>query len=222
MAYANLQRSRNRTTTTVLVGALHLAVGYALVVGLGVSFVPKTPPKMDPIDFPLPEPTMSPPPETKTPPRDPIDTNITVDPIILLPQPSFTPGPAPIPTGTGDGIDVVTFPTPEPTFSPRAPTFLPKPATPIGNPANWASADDYPTRDLREGHQGITRFRLSVGVDGRVSGCTVTGSSGFPSLDAAACAKLTARGRFKAATGENGEKIAGTYASSVKWQIPED
>ena len=59
MAYANLQRSRNRTTTTVLVGALHLAVGYALVVGLGVSFVPKTPPKMDPIDFPLPEPTMT-------------------------------------------------------------------------------------------------------------------------------------------------------------------
>lgn len=224
MAYVDTQRRRNRPATVTVVTALHLAVGYALVVGLGVSWIPKKDNPFVSVEFPTPTPTKNPEPTTTEAPKaNPLDPPITtVIPPIPMPQPTFTAGPGPLPTGEATQVAVVIFPTPSPTPTYVAPRFTPKPAAPIGNPVNWASPDDYPTRDIREGNQGVTRFRLSVGTDGRVTGCTVTGSSGFPSLDAAACNKLTARGRFRAATGEDGEKIAGSFSSSIKWQIPKD
>jgi periplasmic protein TonB len=224
MAYVDTQRRRNRPATVTVVTMLHLAVGYALVTGLAVKWTEKKEIITEGFPIPAPVPTETPKPkDAKAPERTPLDPPIDVyTPPIPMPQPTFTTDPGPMPTAEATQIAEVNFPTPTPTPTYVAPRFTPKPATPIGNPANWASASDYPQRDLREGNQGVTRFRLSVGVDGRVTGCTVTGSSGFPSLDAAACNKLTARGRFKAATGEDGEKIAGSYASSIKWQIPTD
>jgi protein TonB len=95
-------------------------------------------------------------------------------------------------------------------LSPPAARFTPKAAAPLGDPARWVSPDDYPAGELRRGHEGTTRFRLSIGSDGRVSNCAVTGSSGWPVLDAATCTKLAARGKFRPATNEAGEKVAGT------------
>ncbi len=226
MAYADTYRSRNRTGTIAAVAGLHLMVGYVLVTGLAAHMI-KTPDKdfgainipLDPPPPPPPQPQVEPPPFAPKPFERPITI---VDPVFPLPQPTFTAGPTPLPTGSEGGVGTVAFPTPEPTFSPAAPRFTPKAAVPIGNPANWVSEADYPQRDIRDGNEGTTRFRLSISAEGRVTSCTVTGSSGFASLDAAACNKLSARGRFKSATGENGEKVAGSYASSIKWQIPED
>jgi protein TonB len=79
--------------------------------------------------------------------------------------------------------------------------------------------NDYPAQDLREGNEGTVRFRLGVSADGKVTSCTVTGSSTFPRLDAAACAKLIQRGRFEPATDENGTKVAGTWYNAVRWSI---
>ncbi len=225
MTYVDTYRSRNRTATITVVAGLHALLGYALVTGLAAHFVPKDPPKMQPIDFPLPKPLPSPPPKPDERQRTPLDPPITViDRPIPMPQPTFTVSPQPLPSAEPTQIATVLFPTPSASASPTPPPprFKPKPAEPIGNPANWVSPSDYPTTDLRRGNQGVTRFRLSIGTDGRVTGCTVTGTSGFATLDAAACAKLTARGRFRAATGEDGEKVAGSYASSILWEIPEE
>ena len=62
------------------------------------------------------------------------------------------------------------------------------------------TVNDYPTAELSAGHEGITRFRLSIGTDGKVQSCEITESSGFPRLDQAACANLKKRARFVAAT----------------------
>ncbi|MDE2405626.1 MAG: energy transducer TonB [Sphingomonadales bacterium] len=73
---------------------------------------------------------------------------------------------------------------------------------------------------MRAGHAGITRFRLSIGSDGRVTGCEVVAGSGWPGLDAATCRLVSARARFRPATDEHGAVTGGHYASAIRWVIP--
>jgi len=61
-----------------------------------------------------------------------------------------------------------------------------------------------------------------VGPDGRVTNCDITGSSGSPDLDQAACSNLVRRGRFNPATDGEGNPASGTYSNAVRWQIPKD
>ncbi|HEX4846886.1 MAG TPA: energy transducer TonB [Novosphingobium sp.] len=121
-------------------------------------------------------------------------------------------------------------PLPPPTETPRY-VQPPAPAPPLSqargpvpanNPGEWIQTDDYPIRALREEREGTTAFRLTVGVDGLVTACTITGSSGSPDLDSAACLNATRRARFKPAVGSDGRPAIGTYATRVNWVIPED
>lgn len=105
---------------------------------------------------------------------------------------------------------------------PAAPRVQPRQPTPKGNPANWATTNDYPTRALREEREGTTSFRVTVGPDGRVTGCSVTSSSGSPDLDDATCQNVTRRARFNPATDGEGQPTSGSYANRVRWVIPKD
>lgn len=96
----------------------------------------------------------------------------------------------------------------------------PHPAVPKGNPGTWVVTDDYPVSALRSEFEGVVRFVLTVGPDGRVRHCTITESSGHGSLDNAACAKLQERGEFTPATDTRGRPVQGTWSNSVRWQIP--
>jgi protein TonB len=118
--------------------------------------------------------------------------------------PDPIPTPNPLPTGTAT----------------HAVVFKPKPPMPKNDPRKWVTTDDYPARDLREGNEGTSAFRVTVGTNGRVSACEIVKSSGHPGLDAATCKAVKARARFAPATDENGEPVAGTYSNSVLWQIP--
>ncbi|MGB7409086.1 MAG: energy transducer TonB [Pontixanthobacter sp.] len=111
-------------------------------------------------------------------------------------------------------------PRPEPEPEPE-PRFTPKDPAPRGNPGSWASARDYPSRALREEREGVTRFRVNVGTNGRVTNCTVTGSSGHSDLDQETCKLVTRRARFNPATNGQGNEVAGTWSNAVRWQIPE-
>jgi protein TonB len=97
----------------------------------------------------------------------------------------------------------------------------PRAARPLGRPGSWVSANDYPARDLREGNQGLVRFRLAVGADGGVTDCVIVGPSGFPGLDSATCDNLRRRARFEPASDGTGAKVAGSYAGTIRWLIPE-
>lgn len=98
----------------------------------------------------------------------------------------------------------------------------PTPAAPTGNPGDWATANDYPSDALRAEAEGVSRFRLEVAADGTVSSCTITESSGLDSLDRKTCEIVTLRAQFKPATDPAGKPVAGTWSSSVRWQIPRD
>ncbi len=92
--------------------------------------------------------------------------------------------------------------------------------SPKGDVSRWISLDDYPRTALRDGHEGTVGFRLAVGNDGKVFGCTITKSSGHNDLDEATCAGMTKRAKFEAAKDASGNNVAGSYQSRVSWKLP--
>ena len=222
MAYADQQMSGNRVVAIIIVALIHLALGYALVTGLAYSAIKKAVERVTTVDIeepPPPEEEPPPPeevPDTAPPPpvAPPPPMNISVSPPQIQTQPTIPP-PAP---------PALRVPPPAPVAPPPAPppppAFTPKQPTPRGNPGSWANSNDYPSRALREEKEGVTRFRVEVDASGRVSNCTVTGSSGTPELDSTTCSLIQRRGRFNPATGGDGKPTSGSWSSSVRWEIP--
>lgn len=222
MAYADQQMSGNRIVALIIVGLIHLVIGYVLITGLAYEAVTKAiervttvdieepPPPEEPDEPPPPEPDRAPPPPVAPPP--PI--SIAVSPPPIRTQPTIPP-PAP---------PALRIPPPAPVGPPPAPPpprFTPKGAEPRGNPGNWATPNDYPSRALREEREGTTSFSVTVNLSGRAENCRVTRSSGHSDLDDATCKNIQRRARFRPATNGEGQEITSTWSSSVRWQIPD-
>jgi protein TonB len=222
MAYISQPSSHQRAPILVATIAIQAGLLYALVNGFAGGIAPifdDSHVRGDQIPLPKPTPTPTATTHTKTPdterPANPGGTGpVLDDPFKGVDVTDISLGGG-VPLGPGGEAGPLTSPTP----TPQA-LFSPKAARPLSAPAAWVTSDDYPARDLRERHEGATRFRLSIGVDGLVKDCTIVSSSGSPSLDEAACAKLRKRGRFAAAADENGAATAGSYAGTVRWKLP--
>jgi protein TonB len=91
---------------------------------------------------------------------------------------------------------------------------------PASHPPTWITYRDYPQQALRAGEQGKVAFRLDVAANGRVTGCTITLSSGSELLDSTACRLLKRRARFTPARNAAGEKVAGTWSNAFAWSMP--
>lgn len=220
MAYVDQRVGRNQRVAVMSAAAvIQGAAIVALIHGFTVSWRALPPPdrteaeqiKLEPIPTPIPP-----------PPQPQADTKVRPDPLPPLPVPPISGpvyDPVPLPLDPGPiatpHADPIPLPSPAPAFIPRAPK-------PKNAPGSWATPNDYPARDLREGNQGVTGFSLAVGVDGRVESCTVTRSSGFPGLDKATCDNVSRRARFDAATDGSGARTTGTYSGSIRWRIPQD
>jgi periplasmic protein TonB len=227
MSYLDRTHDPRRHTAAIMaVGIIHAGLGYLLVTGLGGAIMERLPqPPLRGTQIPL---TPVPP-----PPPAPEPSPAQIQPSAQRPM-APTP-PITLPSPPGPMVDVfdpmlpsVTEPLvqsgPIPSYTPEpprpAPSFTPRAARPSNNEARWITNDDYPRRPLLDGAEGVTRYRVTVDTNGRVSDCQVTGSSGHAQLDSATCRLISSRARFEAATDETGAKIAGTYTGSVRWQIP--
>ncbi len=222
MAYLDT-RHRPSLGSMAAVVAIHGAVGAALIIGLsavgiidreevliGINIKPKeTPPPPRP---PEPQPEASHAPDRKV---------VAPQPPIPVPRP--TPGfdstaviLPPLPPSPPTGGDGVGRSEPAPVSS-----FAPISARPRNDPNGWVDTRDYKGNWIRQELTGRARFRLEIAADGRVAGCTITGSSGHPELDAATCALVTRRARFQPARGSEGEPVASSYSNAIDWQLPE-
>jgi periplasmic protein TonB len=217
MAYADQEVSGNKIAAFVVVALLHLVLGYALVTGLAFEGMKQIAKKLTTVEIkkeekkeekkpPPPPKKIAPPPIVAPPPR--VNINTSPPPVETVRE---APPPPPPP--------VIVPPAPA---APPPPRIQPKAASPKGNPGNWATTNDYPTRALREERAGVTGFRVSVGPDGRVTSCNITSSSGSPDLDEATCSNVTRRARFNPATDGEGQPTSGSYSGRVRWVIPED
>lgn len=97
-----------------------------------------------------------------------------------------------------------------------APEHRPAP----GNFADYISSDDYPGGALSDEHEGVVGFVVTVGTNGRVTGCAITQSSGYSDLDVGTCRLARRRLRF------NPGHLAGQAAAMrsreyrIHWRIP--
>ena len=165
MAYADQEVSGNKIAAFVVVALLHLALGYALVTGLAYEGLKQVVKKVTTVDIKKDEPKKEPPPPPK---------KMDAAPPIVAPPPKINVSSVSPPIET---VQTVTPMPPPPVYEappapaaapPPPPKFTAKPASPKGNPGNWATTNDYPTRALREEREGTTGFRVSVGADGQI------------------------------------------------------
>jgi protein TonB len=222
MAYADQKMSTNKLVALIIVALLHVLVGYALVTGLAYSAVKKLKERVETFDVKEEKPPEEPPPPPPDQPENPPPPIVAPPPAVQLNAPASqvqtVQEAAPLPPAPVFTAAPPAPPAPPP--APPAPKFSAKPAAPKGNPGDWATSDDYPARALREEREGTTRFRVTVGPDGKVTDCQVTASSGSPDLDEAACKNITRRARFAPAVDTNGSPTTGSYSNAIRWVIP--
>lgn len=225
MAYAERMPSRNKTLTVAAVAGLHGIALYGLVTGLGVEYAEKITTVLTGSNIPI-EKTPPPPPEP-TPVEQASATQQTPR---AAPQPPVDAMPNPY-SADSFVINVPIKPIEQPAIDPpgpvpspfvEKPAFTPKSVRPRNDPGLWVTTADYPSASLRRGEQGTARFEVAVGLDGKVTDCRVTSSSGAADLDAATCKYVAKRARFEPATDASGARVGGTYSGSIHWVIPQD
>ena len=248
MAYADQQpMSTNRMIAKILVVALHAGLGFALVSGLAYNAIKKVKEKMEVIQI-----DEEKPPEEEPPPPDEVIVTPPPSFAIDIPIKSNNnseiakkdeekkeetkeafkscpDGSRVLESATcvqrddditcPDGKTVVKA---SQRSSCPAVKNLSAAAKPKNNPGSWATTNDYPSRALSQEREGTTSFRVTVGSDGKVSDCQVTGSSGHGDLDAATCSNVKRRARFDAAKDKDGNPTSGSYANRVTWRIPKE
>lgn len=228
-------RRHNGYALTLIIGGHVAALAALMMYRMEVPFaVPNTGIETRNIPIDQPPPVEPPPPPERTaetPPPQDRSVLTSVPPVFPAPSSGPVVEPTPIddiviPTAPAGPVDT---PAPKVAERPSAaeqpiiqPRLKPVAARPRGNPSAWVTNDDYPASALRNEEQGRTAFRLAIGADGQPTSCTVTASSGARALDDAACRLLMRRARFTAARDADGAAVAGTYANSFLWQIPED
>lgn len=89
------------------------------------------------------------------------------------------------------------------------------------NVDHWATYDDYPDSAARSGQQGYVTVSIPIGVDGRITDCSVIRSSGYAILDAIPCKVLPKRARFAPAKDEKGAPVTTHGSTSMGfWTEP--
>ncbi len=215
MAYTDPKpMAQSRIWAIIIVVAIHVLGIWAMFNG-GYAYTKKVLRELDVIEVKEP-----PPPPVKLPPPPPPDTKLPPPPVVPPPivQTNSPPPPTVILSSATPPPVVVTLPAP-PAPPPPPPAQAAVKMTPRGSPQSWVTNDDYPPSAQRDAVEGTTGFALTVGADGRVTGCSVTSSSGSSLLDDTACRLLMRRARFNPAKDANGTAMGDTFRSRFRWQI---
>jgi periplasmic protein TonB len=223
MAYADQKAGSGRIVAIAIVVLIHAVLGYAFVTGLAFQYIKKAQEQLEtfeveeepppPPDEPPPPPPEQPtqPPPVVTPP--PIVKTNTPPPVVVesvrTPPPVFVPVPIAAPPAP---------PAPVAPPAPPAPPKVSKKAGPKGNLGQYFGRDNYPPSAIRDQAQGRVVAQLTIGADGRVSGCNVTSSSGNSALDDATC-RGARRARFTPAQDDAGNPIQSNYTLPVVWRL---
>jgi protein TonB len=150
-----------------------------------------------------------------------------------VPPPPVTPPPL-VQVNTPPPPTIQTVVAPPPTvYVPPVVAAPPAPPAPVPPPRKVQSAqsakgdlrtlftgDDYPPAASAAGAEGTAQATLTIGPDGRVTGCNITRSTGNSSLDSATCSILRRRAKFTPARDSNGNPTSDTVETPpIRWQL---
>jgi len=189
---ANPQR---RVLSLAMVGAIHVAVIWAIIVGLiqHGSIIPPGPIRVVEV----------------TPPKPPPQPPTHVENTFVKPRvdsavpPEFT-----IDRDPGTSITVARI-------DPHPPQIA---GSPVQGIMNTHTIPPYPAPAVRGGIQGTVTLRLEIDADGNVGAATVAKSSGSAVLDDAAVAWVKAHWRYRPAT-DGGTAVASTTMAAVAFNL---
>lgn len=223
MSYAQRKEiGGNRTVAIIIVALIHAVLGYAIVTGLAFNVIKKA--AEDLKTFNVEE--EPPPPPEEPPPPPPENIPETPPPIVAPPPIVRLPTPPPPVTAVREA--------PPPVITPRAPTAPPAPPAPppppppvkqvqarsaVGDLQGLFRGDDYPQSAIEREEEGAVTVRLTIGTNGRVSGCDVTSGSGSRSLDSTTCRVLRSRARFTPARDSNGNPTTDSITQRIRWVL---
>jgi protein TonB len=216
MSYAQRKElSGNRTLSIIMVVMLQFALGYAIVTGLAYNVIKHTAENLKVIDVEeQPPPPEEPPPPPKDMPKVP-PPPVTPPPLVRMEAPS-----PPIQTVTAAPPVYIPPVAPAPPAPPPPPRKVQSAQSAKGDLRSLFSADDYPASAVAAGAEGTVRASLTIGPDGRVTGCNVTQSSGNGALDSATCNILRRRAKFTPARDSNGNSTSDTVSTpSIVWRL---
>ena len=207
-----------------LVVLIHLAIGYALVTGLAYSAAKKLVERVTTVDIDEP-----PPPEEEPPPPPPEPETAPPPPVAPPPPINVSTAPPPIQVQTNIPPPAPPARIIPPTAPPAPPPAPPPPPPPPSqarpaqpeNQQSWQRRiiENYPSRAIRDEIEGRVGVRVTVGPNGRVSGCTVSSSSGSNILDEAACNDITRYARFEPALDDAGNPTSGSWGTTIVYQL---
>ena len=229
---------RDRFASVVAVAVLHVAVGYALLTGAGVTAlageserlkvfdvaVPAPPPPQQD-EAPEPEGEAAPPAlEARPsailapPPRVQVEQPVAAAPV-AGPGAEATTGAAPVPgPGTGAGGGGAGTGSGGSGSGAGGGGAASRPRLLSGRIVNA----DYPRAAYRARAEGTVTVSYWVGVDGRASRCRTVRSSGHAELDAATCRLVVERYRYEPARNAAGEAIPYLTGWQQRWWIGAD
>lgn len=204
MAYASAREtSPQRLFSIGLVLLIHAVLAWALISGFAFRAVEQA--------------------------RQELKTFNVVEPAPPAPEPA-----APEPEASAEPTEMEAAPSPVPPKASQAASSAPQGPTSAASASAGAAASgarlkrgafhnerDYPSRAKSRGEQGTVRVSYTIGIDGRVSNCTVAGSSGSPSLDSTTCRILERRFRYEPARDASGLPVPQTKTQSVSWVLEE-
>jgi periplasmic protein TonB len=203
---------RQRGLATLAVGGIHAGLGFALVAAMpGVAMQPIRERTVTGIAL-----------NANAYGGDPATSEGIPDHVIVHRLDPSPPLDWPRPPDIVDGGCILTEP---PEFYPGdigllAPSYDGgRPPLPITDKAAWLTTDDLPLDESASGDDWMS-YSLTIGIDGRVMGCSIVRASASPRFDGAICRALAARARFAPALDRNGEKMLGFYAGTVRWEFP--
>ena len=233
---------RDRLRAAIPTGLIVGGMGYALVIGLG--FAPSLPPPSQALDsFDVTPPAPPPPPPTQpqkvathrprgaaAPPniRSQATQVVAPPPVVVLPPIS----PVIVAPVAGTGADAS-----------QGASDKPGPGTGAGGVGNGTGSggsgdgdgygdetpprrikgrikdSDYPEAAADAGASGTVQVRYFVNVDGRVSGCVVTKSSGNAALDETTCRLIEQRYRYDPSRDADGRPVRSIIVVNQDWVL---
>jgi TonB family protein len=91
-------------------------------------------------------------------------------------------------------------------------------AKPVTAPQKWLNPNDYPSRALSGGHNGVVQFRLDVDEQGKITGCYVLARTSPDDFADVTCRMVSKRGRFEPALDKDGKPMRTYYVQKVSWK----
>lgn len=213
-AYAGGRKQERNYSKIVMVGALHVVLGWGLVHSLATVHVPHQPPPEVWIPT-LEKPVVKPPP----PPPPHAQVQKVKPPPLVVPKVEV---PVQEPPPDAPPAKVVDDTPPQPAV-PATTAVDPGPPAQTGGMATAVLADgcatpDYPMSAARNGETGTTTLALLVGPDGAVQNSRIEHSSGSRDLDRAAQRALSLC-KFKPAVASGGQPQAGWARLDYVWKL---